>query len=85
VFTAGFAVGSPEYRAMYERAQCGDDAKRWRFQYLSIEDQLERALRYVDPCDENAEVFSIKFAEIIRSAANAFEIMAKEGSANRPA
>jgi hypothetical protein len=35
-------------------------------------------LRYVDPCDENAGVFSIKFAEIIRAAANAYEIMAKE-------
>ena len=78
LYTDGFSPGNPEYRAMYERAHRGNDAKRWRFQYLSIEEELERALRYVDPCDENADVFSIKFAEIIRAAANAYEIMAKE-------
>jgi hypothetical protein len=78
LFTDGFSPGSTEYRRMYERAHRGDDAKRWRFQYLAIEEELERAMRYVDPCDENAGVFSIKFAEIIRGAANAYEIMAKE-------
>lgn len=77
VWTEGFAPTTPEYKSMYARAQ-GDDAKRWRFQYIGIEEELERSLRYVDACDENADVFSLKFAEIIRAAANAFEIMSKE-------
>ncbi len=75
--TDGFSPGRAEYRAMYERAH-GGDGNTWRFQYVTIEEELERALRYVDPCEENAGVFSIKFAEIIRAAANAYEIMAKE-------
>jgi hypothetical protein len=77
VYTDGFAPTNPECKVMYERAQ-SDDAKKWRFQYVGIEEELERSMRYVDPCDENAAVFSLKFAEIIRAAANAYEIMARD-------
>lgn len=77
LFINGFAPETEEYGAMYERSH-GDEAKKWRFQYLVIEEELERALRYVDPCDENANVFSLKFAEIIRSASNAYEIMMRD-------
>ena len=77
VFTDGFAPHDAVYAAMYNRAQ-GDDAKTWRFQYLGIEEELERSFRYVFPADDNADVFSLKFAEIIRAAANAYEILAKD-------
>jgi len=65
------------YQAMYARSQ-GDEAKLWRFQYMGIEEELERSFRYVHPSDDNAGCFSLRFAEIIRSAANAYEILAKE-------
>jgi hypothetical protein len=77
IFTDGIPTNNHVYGAMYSRAQ-GDGAKTWRFQYLGIEEELERAFRFVSPCDDNAAVFSLKFAEIIRSAANAYEILAKE-------
>jgi hypothetical protein len=61
---------------MYERAQ-GAEARLARFQYLGIEEELERSFRYVSPSDDNANVYSLKFAEIIRAAANAYEIAAR--------
>jgi hypothetical protein len=48
-----------------------------RYQYLGIEEELEHAFRFVSPSDDNADAYSLKFAEIIRSAANAYEIMAR--------
>jgi hypothetical protein len=39
---------------------------------------LERAFRYVNPSDENAGTFSIKFAEIILSTCNAYELLTKD-------
>src|SRR5262245_4663955 len=76
VFTDGFGPPLREYRAMYDRSQ-GNDAKLSRFQYIGIEEELERSFRYVSPSDDNADAYSLKFAEIIRSAANAYEIMAR--------
>jgi hypothetical protein len=67
--------GTPEYQKGYDRAQ-GEDAKSQRLRYLSIEEELERAYRYVFPSEENAAVFSLKFAEVIRAAGNAYEIFA---------
>lgn len=67
---------APEYRPMYERSQ-GTDARLARFQYLGIEEELERAFRFVSPSDDNADAYSLKFAEIIRAAANAYEIAAR--------
>src|SRR5438067_1623837 len=34
------------YQAMYARSQ-GDEAKLWRFQYMGIEEELERSFRFV--------------------------------------
>lgn len=62
---------------MFERAE-GDEAKTWRFQYVAIEEELEQSFRFVHPTDDNLNTYSIKYAEIIRSAANAFEILARE-------
>jgi hypothetical protein len=61
---------------MWERAQ-GDEARGLRLQYLSIEGELERAYRAVAPCAQNAATFSYTFADIIRSAAGAFEVISK--------
>lgn len=60
-----------------DRVHGADDARRARLQYLTIEEELERAYRYVTPCGANADAFSFKFAEIIRSAANAYEVQCK--------
>jgi hypothetical protein len=78
IYKDGFPPTHPVYKKMYDRAHRSDEGKRWRLQYVCIEEELERACRYVDPCDENAAVFSMKFAETIRAAANAYEILAKE-------
>jgi hypothetical protein len=64
------------HRALYERAE-SDGARLSRLQYLVIEEELEQAFRYVNPAAENAGCFSLKFAEIIRAAANAYEIQCK--------
>jgi len=76
-FVDGHQPSSPAYRRMYDRAQ-GDGARLWRLQYLGIEEELERAFRYVTPCGENAKTFSFKFAEVIRGAGNAYEILCRE-------
>jgi hypothetical protein len=60
----------------YRRAQ-QEGARLHRLRYLSIEEELERAYRYVSPSEENGNTFSLKFAEIIRAAANAYEIFCK--------
>jgi hypothetical protein len=76
LYDGSLAHTAPEYGAMYERSQ-GKDARLARFQYLGIEEELERSFRYVSPSDENADAYSLKFAEIIRAAANAYEIAAR--------
>jgi hypothetical protein len=76
LFDGGLSHTAPEYRLMYERSQ-GTEARLVRFQYLGIEEELERSLRYVSPSDDNADVYSLKFAEIIRSAANTYEIVGR--------
>src|ERR1700722_11173547 len=76
VYTDGFDHTKPEYRSMYKRSQ-DTNARLARFQYLGIEEELERSFRYVSPIDDNANAYSLKFAEIIRSAANAYEIVAR--------
>lgn len=73
---AAYPRRSPAHKAAYDRAR-SDEAKAFRLQYLSVEEELDRALRYVSPCDHNANTFSFKFADIIRSAANMFEILSK--------
>src|ERR1700730_16174063 len=77
VYSRNCSLDSPEYKAMYERSQ-GDKAKLWRLRYLGVEEELERAFRYVNPSDENAGTFSIKFAEIILSTCNAYELLTKD-------
>src|SRR5260221_7004524 len=77
VFLPGRSDSSPEYKVMLERSE-SDEAKMWRLRYLGIEEELERAFRYVNPSDDNVDAFSIKFAEIIRAGSNAYEILAKE-------
>jgi hypothetical protein len=77
LYDGGLAPNSPEYKAMYERSW-GAEAKLARFQYLGIEEELERSFRFVNPSDDNADAYSLKFAEIIRAAANAYEIKARE-------
>src|SRR5438067_252818 len=76
LYDSTLAHTAPEYRAMYERSQ-GKDARLARFQYLGIEEELERSFHYVSPSDDNADAYSLKFAEIIRAAANAYEIAAR--------
>lgn len=76
VYTDGLSAGDPRYRTLYERSQ-GDHARFCRLQYLGIEEELERSFRFVFPSDENADAYSLKFAEIIRSASNAYEVHAK--------
>jgi len=75
-FTA-YPRHSPEHQAAFDRAN-SDEARRLRLQYLSIEEELDRAFRYVSPCEHNANTFSFKFAETIRSAANMYEILSKD-------
>jgi hypothetical protein len=76
IYDGSFAHTTPEYRTMYERSQ-GPEARLARFQYLGIEEELERSFRFVSPSDDNANAYSLKFAEIIRAAANAYEIAAR--------
>jgi hypothetical protein len=64
------------HRALFDRAH-GDEARLIRLQYLGIEEELELAFRYVIPAADNAGTYSFKFAEIIRAAANAYEILCK--------
>jgi hypothetical protein len=73
IYDGSFAHTAPEYRNLYERSQ-GTEARLARFQYLGIEEELERSFRFVSPSDDNADTYSLKFAEIIRTAANAYEI-----------
>jgi hypothetical protein len=56
----------------------GEEARRARLQYLTIEEELERAYRYVAPCEQNARAFSYKFAEVIGSGARAYEVRCKK-------
>jgi hypothetical protein len=60
------------YRSLFDRAK-SQDARQLRLQYLCIEEELERAYQYVSPCEANGGSFSHKFAEVIRSASNAYE------------
>jgi hypothetical protein len=76
IYVGSLSDTAPEYRPMYERSQ-GAEARLSRFQYLGIEEELERAFRFISPCDDNAEAYSLKFAEIIRATANAYEIAAR--------
>jgi hypothetical protein len=64
-----------DHRA-YRRSQ-GEEARLHRLRYISIEEELERAFHYVSPSEENGQAFSLKFAEIIRAAANAYEIFCR--------
>ena len=72
----GSGTPEPWARSVYERS-IGEKARRWRLQYLTIEEELERAYRYVTPSADNANAHSFKFAEIIRSAAGAYERFCK--------
>src|SRR5689334_1198875 len=76
LYEPSWKAGTPEHKKGCDRAQ-GEDAKLQRLRYLSIEEELERAHRYVFPSEENAAVFSLKFAEVIRAAGNAYEIICK--------
>jgi hypothetical protein len=76
LFVGSLPHTAPEYRLMYERSQ-GTEARLARFQYLGIEGELEQAFRFVSPSDDNADAYSLKFAEIIRAGANAYEISAR--------
>jgi hypothetical protein len=76
LYTDGIIHTAPEYQSMYEQSQY-TDARLARFQYLGIEEELERSFRFVSPSDDNANAYSLKFAEIVRSAANAYEIAAR--------
>src|SRR5438309_8522811 len=64
------------YASMYDRSN-GDEAKLLRFQYLSLEEELERSFQYVSPSLENAGAYSIKFADIIRAAAGTYEVFCR--------
>ena len=50
IFVDGMPVNGPEYEAMYHRSR-DEHARIFRFQYLAVEEELERAFRYVSPCD----------------------------------
>jgi hypothetical protein len=63
-------------RRMYARS-CAEEARSLRLQYLTVEEELERAYRYVTPTEQNALTFSFKFADIIRGAANVYELLSK--------
>jgi hypothetical protein len=78
IFVPGHEKGMDQaiYRVLFERAQ-SDEARLLRLQYLGVEEELERAFRYVSPSSENANAFSMKFAEVIRAAANAYEILCR--------
>lgn len=76
VYVAGEKGDSPLYHRMHRRA-VSDEARFLRHQYVSIEEELERAYRAVCPCEQNAGTFSFKFAEVIRSAAGAYEVFCK--------
>jgi hypothetical protein len=69
--------GWPDYRnVLYNRA-LSLEARAFKFQYLSMEEELGRAFQYVTPVESNASAHSVKFAEIIRTAANTFEMLAR--------
>lgn len=65
------------FTAMFQRSQ-SEEARHARFQYMSIESELETSFHYVSPTNDNAKAYSIKFANIIRMAANFYEILAKD-------
>jgi hypothetical protein len=67
LYDGGLAHTEPEYRPMYDRSQ-GSEARLARFQYLVIEEELERSFRFVSPSEDNADDYSLKFAEIIRAS-----------------
>jgi hypothetical protein len=76
IFPSKAQVKSAEYVAAYGRS-LSEEARTNRLRYINIEEELERAYRYVSPADANGKTFSLKFAEIIRSAANAYELMSR--------
>jgi hypothetical protein len=76
IFVAGKPLDSDQYAAMHLRANAGE-ARFLRYQYVSIEQDLERAYAAVCPCEQNAQTFSFRFAEIIRFAAGVFETWCK--------
>ena len=75
-FVPNQPTDGPDYKKLYERSE-RPEARLQRIRYLLIEEELETAYRYVSPEEENAKSFSLKFAEIIRAAANAYEILCR--------
>ena len=47
-------------------------------QYLILERELMETFEYVYPCDDHLDVYSAKYAQIIKGACNLFELIAHQ-------
>ena len=65
------------YRNAYDRAS-STEAKVFESQYESIADELADSFAYVSPANDNGSTYSVKFAEIIKNAANVFELISRK-------
>jgi hypothetical protein len=64
------------YRQAYERAM-NTEAKVFDSQYSSITAELSDSFTYVSPANNNGKTYSVKFAEIIKNAANVYELISR--------
>jgi len=77
IFFVREKYGWPDYHhVLYDRA-LSPEARAFKLQYLSLEEELGLAFQYVNPVEDNADAHSVKFAEIIRTAANVYEMLAR--------
>jgi hypothetical protein len=65
-----------ELLSEYSR-KISSDALSIRNQYLYIEEELFRSFQFVQPINANLNTTSVRFASIIREAANLFEIISR--------
>ncbi|MBK7027374.1 MAG: hypothetical protein IPH40_11085 [Polaromonas sp.] len=54
-----------------------DSLNHWRY-FLALEDDLERAFRFVEFCDENLKTHSLEFSRILMMASAEVEVVAKQ-------
>lgn len=68
---------NPQFLGHYFQRALSEQAKILKSQYFTIEEELARSFLFISPSDSNGIAYSIKFAEIIRAAANAYEIICR--------
>ena len=53
-----------------------DSSKHWEY-FLSIEKDLEKLIRYIEPCEENMETFSIELARMLITSTQECDVILK--------